>query len=150
MKSEALKPKSNPFFVALSQSRAVAKPLTPLQQLHADMRKLERIAHVGDHQAWEAQLPLVEQQIEKLYKDPSDLGRIGAQVKIRQHELTLGLKAAERALQKSQEAEQNATSSGDSLASQELWGQAQKFRNLSSYWLGRLRSQSRLLGTSKP
>jgi len=138
---EFAKPGLNPFLVAMAQSKQSVLPSTPVQQLSAELRKLEKTAEVGDIKAWQDQLPRVEAALSSLQADP--MRRLEIQVQIKQHELTLILKASKRAQVQAQVEEKSAREAelSESGAAREHWTKAQKWKRLGEHFQEQLSAQ---------
>ena len=140
-KPEFLKPGLNPFFAAMARAKDVSASLTPVQRLNAELRKLEKAAESGDLKAWQEQLPLVEDLFQNFSGDP--MRRLEIQVQIKQHELTLFLKASKRAMVQAQAEEKSAREAelSESGAAREHWNKAQKWKRLGEHFQEQLSAQ---------
>jgi len=137
---EFSKPGLNPFLVAMAQSKSPTE-ITPVQQLAAELRGLEKIAQAGDLKAWQEQFPRVEAALEQLQAEP--MRRLEIQVQIKQAELTLFLKASKRALVEAQAEEKSAREAeiAETGAAREHWAKAQKWKRLGEHFQGQLQAQ---------
>lgn len=139
--AEFRKPGLNPFMTLLSAQSKSAGP-TPLQELHAELHALEKIAESGDAKTWQEKLPQVQAMIDAVYSD--ELRRLELQVQVKQAELTLFLKASKKALQQAQAEEKRAQEAqlGDDVqASREHFSRAMKLKRLGEHFQERLQLQ---------
>lgn len=140
-KPEFQKPGLNPFLVAMTRSKEATVGMTPVQQVAAELRKLEKAAEAGDPKAWADQLPKVEAALQNLSDDP--MRRLETQVEIKQHELTLFLKASKRALVQAQAEEKSAREAEltETGSAREHWSKAQKWKRLGEHFQEQLNAQ---------
>lgn len=138
---EFLKPGLNPFFAAMARTKEGPVSLTPVQRLGVELRKLEKVAESGDPRAWQEQLPIVADLLQSFSSDPMRCLEI--QVQIKQHELTLFLKASKRALVQAQAEEKSAREAelSENGAAREHWSKAQKWKRLGEHFQEQLNAQ---------
>ena len=137
---EYSKPGLNPFFSSMVAQKKTA--LTPVQQLHTELRGLEKIAEAGDLKAWQEKVSQVLTLVETVHSD--ELRRLEAQVEIKQLELTLFLKASKNANQQSQVESKRAKEAelvDNTSASREHWQRAQKLKRMSEHFQEQLQVQ---------
>lgn len=138
---EFRKPGLNPFMTLLS-AQPKSGALTPLQELHAELRALEKLAETGDAKGWQEKLPQVQAKIEAVHSD--ELRRLELQVQVKQYELTLFLQASKKALQQAQAEEkraQEAQLGDDAQASREHFNRAMKLKRLGEHFQTQLQVQ---------
>lgn len=104
---EFARPGFNPFMEVLSSQLKTPKSSTPVQELHGQLRALERSAEHGDLRAWQEQRARLDASVTKAGLD--EVRALEVKVQIKKIELTLLLKAGKRALEEARLAEKQAT-----------------------------------------
>lgn len=103
---ELARPGLNPFMEVLAANLQKEKESTPVQRLHDHLKEMEKAAHTGDIPGWQALLPEVLEMFETMQL-PEER-KLAIQVKVKQWELTLLLKAGARALREAKALERQA------------------------------------------
>lgn len=137
---EFSKPGLNPFFSDMVSQKKTG--LTPVQQLHSELRGLEKIAESGNLKAWQEKAPQVLALVETVHSD--GIRRLEVQVEIKQLELTLFLKASKQALQQSEVESKRAKEAelvDNAPASREHWQRAQKLKRIGEHFQEQLQVQ---------
>jgi len=122
----------NPFMDVLSTSMNQEKAASPLQKFHAQLAKLERSALTGDISGWQKLHPTVTEKMTELNMSPEK--ELDFQVKLKQLEMSLMLKAGQRALRESKECEKKAADAqieDNEEEASELFTRAQRLSRLS-------------------
>ncbi len=123
--------KPNRFFMALAASQDKARDESPMQVFYQCMKRLQTAAEAGDIRDWQENLNEINSLTSGLGFE--SMKELETRAQIKRLEMTLLLRAGNKALQEADLAQREAAvaeNSGDSSLARELFAKAQKLARL--------------------